>query len=279
MALGLLAISESSSACEAFSLLECIPKSDRDRCGSFVDNWGSADTESSLRIVQKEYLHQGMQLASGGKLMASGFPVDAVVYGCYSRKAYESLGESAESHRLMFVMLRSSPTPSIVIFPESNPSWDRGDPLIHYRILGVRRFVGPPDEVGGIAHILFVERKEGLENPCCDGGGPSPISRVLLGFMLKPDSVTKVFHHTIEETLNSRLLNGEGAYSVLTSTISYLALENKIQLETSHIQRVYPSSVDKGSRKWIERPPLSTVEKKTVELFIWDGKGFLKHTM
>ncbi|UPT73873.1 MAG: hypothetical protein M0D55_18835 [Elusimicrobiota bacterium] len=102
---------------------------------------------------------------------------------------------------------------------------------------------------------------------------------VLLGFMLKPDKVTEVFHQTIEETLNSRLLNGEGEYSVFTSTISYLTLENKIQLETSHIRREYPSSLDKGSKKWIERPPLRSVEKKAVELFIWDGKGFLKHTM
>ncbi|UPT73875.1 MAG: hypothetical protein M0D55_18845 [Elusimicrobiota bacterium] len=179
LALGLLTISEFSSACDSFSLLECIPNSDRENCDSFIEDWGSADTEASLRVVEKEYLYQGMQLASGGKLMGSGFPMDAVIYGCYSRKAYESLGESAESHRLMFVMLRSSPTPNIVIFPESNPSWKRGNPLIHYRILGVRRFVGPPDEAGGIAHILFVERKEGLANPCCDGGGPRPISRVL----------------------------------------------------------------------------------------------------
>lgn len=193
-----------------------------------------------------------------GKTVNPGLDARALVYGCYSRGAYEYYGNSEDTQRLMFLLTKPDPHRHnyfmhLPFFPESNPPWHRGDDLVHYTILGLRTFRGVGQDTSQIAHILFVQKSQTEDNPCCDGGGPSPRGHTLLGFWLQRDSVKEVFHQTIEETLNEREMLGDGTEYIVTSTVTYQESANRVRLETSKIRNEYDAP--KNVTRWKPFPP------------------------
>jgi len=249
---------QGSAACDFNAPLDCVPQTDRTLCESFIKGWGPAASEASLRVIDAKSLNQNA--------------LHAVVYGCYGRGAFEQSGHSEDSERLMFLSGRP-------IFPESNPAWNPGEDLIHYRLLDVRDFHGVGPDRSSIAHILFVEQTNTGSSPGRDGGAPHPSGRTLLGFWLQPDAVTEVFHQTTQETLNTRDDLGEGEYSITLSTASYFEKENRMRLETSILREKYlPPSDEIAGKPPVPRKFLERAEEHKVQAFRWDGLRFSTST-
>lgn len=274
----MLAATEVAAKCDHTFILDCIPQEQRLQCAKFI-RWGSLATDPSIRVLKNVFLQQPMSYGAQGKVLDPGLTMNAVVYGCYSRGLYESRGSSDESERLLFLPWKPKPSKSIEyehvpVFPASNPRWESGEELVHYRILEVRDFRGAQADESQVAHILFVHRVYTGENPCCDGGEPQPRGISLHGYWLRRDAVTEVFAQTIEEQAGGADCTGTGTHAVTKSTVTISEAANMIRLESEVVRNEYKSPPQGRPAVHGEGVLVGTTRELRDRTFRWTGKVF-----
>ncbi len=268
----LLVLGTSAGACDSMDLLKCIPDSDYKQCKAFITDWGSANQDSSIVLLEKAFLSaSGQYDVNLKKTIDDGLTADMVIYGCYSRQHFEDNGGLGDhSDRLMFH------TKATTYFPDSNPEWKDTDSLVEYEKIGLYSFTGVDSDKDRLAHIYFVKRTDTGENPCC-GGGFVKTNQELLGYLVSSAAVREVFRELVENDDNQTDDFGAGLDDLTHSTFTITASSNTVFIGGERTRSFYDYS---GPDVPGQEPPPVEHKSTTVDQFKytwrWDGRRFTK---